>query len=108
MAFKGTQLQVTRVTVYGKGTGTYLDVDVNFATRDGIVHATTKHTLEVGVTPKIRAAAKQLLDAIQEWGVSTHYEGAEAPKTRKESTFRGLAESLGGSTDPADDGEEQG
>lgn len=106
LSFKGTQVELSRVTIEGRATGPIVKVEVQFCNKDGVVHAHTRHELEPTVDSRVASATKQLMEAVKSWVEHTHYEDA-AGAARKISTG-GIAESLRGSADPDDDISEQG
>ena len=106
LSFKGTQVELARVTVEGRATGPVVKVEVQFCNKDGVVHAYTRHELEPTVDPRVASATKQLMDAVKLWVERTHYEDAAGAARR--ITTGGIAESLRGSAYPDDDIGDQG
>jgi hypothetical protein len=100
-SFKGTQVELARVTIDGRVTGPIVKIEVQFCNKDGVVHAFTRHELEPTVDPRIASATKQLLDAVKSWAEHVHYE--DAAGTARKVTTGGIAESLRGSADPDDE-----
>jgi len=100
-SFKGTQVELARVTIEGRATGPIVKVEIQFCNKDGVVHAFTRHELEPTVDPRIASATKQLMDAVKSWAEHAHYEDAAGAARRV--TTGGIAESLRGSADPDDE-----
>lgn len=100
-SFKGTQVELARVTIEGRSTGPIVKVEVQFCNKDGLVHAFTRHELEPTVDPRLASATKQLMDAVKAWVEHAHYEDAAGAARRV--TTGGIAESLRGSADPDDE-----
>lgn len=104
--FKGTRVELARVTVEGRATGPIIKLNVQFCNADGVVHAITAHELEPSADPRVAAALKPLMDALRGWVEGLHYEDAE-PALRRVNPG-GIAESLRGEADPDDGVGEEG
>lgn len=99
MTFRGTNVRITRVEIVGRT----INFRIAFADDEGLIHGTMSHALS-DAPDSMRAAAAALLETIQDFSQETHF-GVQK-ETRHAA--RGIAETLHGSLDPADDSENQG
>lgn len=105
--FRGTQVAISSISIAGKDRGAQISVSASFMDGDGMVHATTRHTLEAGADPKIAAAAKALYEALQRWVESVHYTdptSASSPRVN----VRGIAETIRDADDESGEPGRQG
>lgn len=110
-SFKGTEVSLQKIVLEGKATGAVLAVDVRFEDKNGIVHAITRHQLETTADQKIALASKALYEAIKAWIEAAHFDdpaSTSTTPTTERVTPRGIAESVRGATDSADDSVGQG
>ncbi len=106
-SFKGTKVELERVTVEGRATGPIIKVAIQFCDEEGVVHGITQHVLEPSVDPRLTATVKPFMEAVRRWVEQLHYNDAGAPALRKVSTG-GIADALQGEVDPDDGAGEQG
>lgn len=92
--FKGNRLGIDEVSIRGS----HISVGVQFLGEEGVVHATSKHTLDLGTHTDIREAARELMEALHNTIVHIHFESPEVG-TPIEEVARGIAESLESETD---------
>jgi hypothetical protein len=104
--FKGTEVHLRAVHLFGKTTGARIRVELQFTDSSGLVHAVTEHELEPSVDPKVGLAAKELYEALRNWAISVHYHDTSTNTERV--TARGIAESLRSAADDTDELERQG
>ncbi len=99
MNFLGKNVRVQRILLQGRE----IHFDIAFVDDEGIVHATTKHSI-TDAPPDVRKAAMELVGAISEYSNQIHFGGTP----RKEKRATGIAEAFSGAADPAENPEGQG
>jgi hypothetical protein len=103
--FKGTDIKVSNVEIKGRGQlGPVLSFTAVFLDKEGVVHGTVKHEMEVN-NDKMISAVRQLIEALTEWATQAHFTGSPS---QQERAVDGIAETLSRGAGSSEEPEKQG